>query len=78
VVVIVVVVVARCGAVSCHVASGVRAFNWLARGYLVRLHVTRVLRAVSTMQRSSRAFIKRNRQYYAKVKATVLFQVRAC
>ena len=53
---------------------GLRTLHSLSRGYIVRQHVLRMLMAIRTLQNFVRAFLKRNKQYWGKVRAALLFQ----
>ena len=53
---------------------GLRTLHSLSRGYIVRQHVLRMLMAIRTLQNVVRAFLRRNKEYWGKVRAALLFQ----
>jgi myosin heavy subunit len=53
---------------------GLRTLHSLSRGYIVRQHVLRMLMAIRTLQNFVRAFLRRNKEYWGKVRAALLFQ----
>ena len=53
---------------------GLRTLHSLSRGYVIRMHVMCMITAVRTLQAHARAWARRNREYWAKVKGALLFQ----
>ena len=55
---------------------GLRTFHSLARGFIVRQHVIKMMAAVGTIQAAARRFLRRNELYWSEVRAALLFQAR--
>ena len=56
--------------------SGVRALHTLARGFIVRVHVARILSSASLLQRAIRLFLVRNRAF--KVRDGAVRRIQVC
>ena len=53
---------------------GLRTLHSLSRGFIVRQHVLRMLMAIRTLQNFVRSFLRRNKEYWGKVRAALLLQ----
>jgi myosin heavy subunit/alpha-tubulin suppressor-like RCC1 family protein len=56
------------------IRRGLRVLHSLSRGFIVRRHVLQMLTAVRTLQHAAKEFLRRNRAYWDKVRAALLFQ----